>query len=57
MAESLYEKLTNHLLGKRIPQARLTVYEGLGHLFLMEDPDTFNADVQRFIQETSSNQQ
>jgi 3-oxoadipate enol-lactonase len=45
------------LLEKRIPQARLAVYEGLGHLFLMEDPDTFNADVQRFIQESSSDQQ
>jgi pimeloyl-ACP methyl ester carboxylesterase len=43
-------------LGKRIPQARLTIYTGLGHLFLMEDPGTTNADVQRFIQESSSHQ-
>ena len=45
------------LLGKRIPQARLVIYTGLGHLFLMEDPDTTNADVQRFIQESSVNHQ
>ncbi len=44
-------------LGKGIPHARLTIYEGLGHLFLMEDPDTYNADVQRFIIESGSNHQ
>ena len=36
-------------LKERIPQARLKVYEGLGHLFFMEDPDTFNKDVMQFI--------
>jgi pimeloyl-ACP methyl ester carboxylesterase len=41
-------------LGKRIPHSRLAIYTGLGHLFLMEDPDTTNADVQRFIQESSA---
>ena len=45
------------LLEKRIPQARLIIYEGLGHLFLMEDPDTTNADVQQFIRESSANHQ
>jgi 3-oxoadipate enol-lactonase len=39
------------LLNEIIPRAGLTVYEGLGHLFLMEDPDTYNADVQQFIQQ------
>ena len=42
------------LLKEMIPRARLTVYEGLGHLFLMEDPDTYNADVQQFIQQSSA---
>lgn len=45
------------LLEIRIPQARLIIYEGLGHLFLMEDPDTTNADVQQFIRESSANHQ
>ena len=34
-----------HILKEKIPQARLAVYEGLGHLFLMEAPGTCNADV------------
>jgi 3-oxoadipate enol-lactonase len=42
------------LLKEMIPRARLAVYEGLGHLFLMEDPDTFNADVQLFIRQFAS---
>jgi 3-oxoadipate enol-lactonase len=42
------------LLKERIPDARLVIYEGLGHLFLMEDPGTCNADVQLFIQEASA---
>jgi 3-oxoadipate enol-lactonase len=36
-------------LKERIPHARLKIYEGLGHLFLMEDPDSFNRDVIAFI--------
>ncbi len=44
-------------LEKKIPHVRLIIYEGLGHLFLMEDADTYNADVQRFIQESSSHRQ
>lgn len=36
-------------LKKRIPQARLKVYEGLGHLFFMEDPDGVNEEVIQFI--------
>ncbi len=36
-------------LKERIPQARLKIYEGLGHLFFMEDPDSFNEDVIQFI--------
>jgi len=35
--------------------ARLIIYEGLGHLFLMEDPNTANADVQRFSQSSAAN--
>jgi pimeloyl-ACP methyl ester carboxylesterase len=45
----------SEVLKKWIPQARLIIYEGLGHLFLMEDPNTANADVQRFIQASSAN--
>jgi 3-oxoadipate enol-lactonase len=37
-------------LKERIPGSRLKIYEGLGHLFLMEDPETFNKDVLDFIQ-------
>lgn len=33
----------------RIPQAQLKIYEGLGHLFFMEDPESFNKDVIAFI--------
>ncbi len=38
-------------LKERLPQARLKIYEGLGHLFFMEDPDTFNKDVIQFIRD------
>ncbi len=37
-------------LKERIPQARLKIYEGLGHLFFMEDPDSFNREVIDFIE-------
>ncbi len=36
-------------LKERIPHARLKIYEGLGHLFLMEDPESFNREVIDFI--------
>ncbi len=42
------------LLKEKIPDARLAVYEGLGHLFLMEDPGTFNADLQLFLQQATA---
>jgi 3-oxoadipate enol-lactonase len=42
------------LLKEMIPRARLTVYEGLGHLFLMEAPDAYNADVQQFVQQSAA---
>jgi 3-oxoadipate enol-lactonase len=42
------------LLKEMIPGARLAVYEGLGHLFLMEDPEPYNADVQLFIQQSAA---
>jgi 3-oxoadipate enol-lactonase len=42
------------LLKEKIPHARLAVYEGLGHLFLMEDPGPFNADLQRFLQQATA---
>jgi hypothetical protein len=32
-----------------MPQARLIGYEGLGHLFFMEDPPATNGDVWEFI--------
>jgi 3-oxoadipate enol-lactonase len=37
-------------LKEGISQAQLKIYEGLGHLFLMEDPETFNKDVLNFVQ-------
>jgi len=43
-----------YLLKEKIPDARLAFYEGLGHLFLMEDPDTFNADVRLFVEKASA---
>lgn len=42
------------LLKEKIPVAKLAIYEGLGHLFLMEDPDTCNADVRLFIEKASA---
>jgi pimeloyl-ACP methyl ester carboxylesterase len=36
-------------LQEGIPKAALKMYPGLGHLFLMEDPDSFNRDVLTFI--------
>jgi 3-oxoadipate enol-lactonase len=40
-------------LRENIPGAELKFYEGLGHLFLMEDPDSFNQDVLTFIRQTA----
>jgi pimeloyl-ACP methyl ester carboxylesterase len=40
-------------LRERIPGAELILYPGLGHLFLMEDPDSFNRDVLTFIRKTA----
>jgi 3-oxoadipate enol-lactonase len=37
-------------LKEGIPQAQLKTYDGLGHLFFMEAPDTFNKDVITFIE-------
>jgi 3-oxoadipate enol-lactonase len=50
-ADRLLPVANAFLLKEKIPRARLAVYEGLGHLFLMEDPDTINADVQLFIRQ------
>ncbi len=32
-----------------MPQARLIGYEGLGHLFFMENPPAVNGDIREFI--------
>jgi pimeloyl-ACP methyl ester carboxylesterase len=40
-------------LQEGIPGAELSLYAGLGHLFLMEDPDSFNQDVLDFIQKAA----
>jgi hypothetical protein len=31
----------------------MKLYSGLGHLFLMEDPDSFNQDVLTFIRKAA----
>jgi 3-oxoadipate enol-lactonase len=36
-------------LKEGIPLAHLKIYQGLGHLFLMEEPEAFNNDVLAFI--------
>jgi pimeloyl-ACP methyl ester carboxylesterase len=41
-------------LREKISDARLVIYGGLGHLFLMEDPGTCNADLQFFVQQASA---
>jgi 3-oxoadipate enol-lactonase len=41
-------------LKERIRQARLKIFEGLGHLFFMEDPETFNRDVLEFVRNRDS---
>lgn len=36
-------------LRELIPRSELRIYEGLGHLFFMEDPEPYNRDVIEFI--------
>ena len=38
-----------HLLAERIPDARLVMFPGRGHLFLWEDPDGFVEAVTSFL--------
>jgi 3-oxoadipate enol-lactonase len=40
-------------LWEGIPGAAIKMYAGLGHLFLMEDPDSFNQDVLNFIRKAA----
>jgi 3-oxoadipate enol-lactonase len=40
-------------LKEGIPRSRLKIFEGLGHLFLMEDPEPFNQAVLDFIKNSS----
>ena len=37
------------LLAERIPDARVQLFEGRGHLFFWEDPDGFVAAVEDFL--------
>lgn len=40
-----------HNLHKKIPNSKLTIYEGLGHQFFVEIPEKFNQDVIDFLTE------
>ena len=37
------------LLAERIPDSRVRLFEGRGHLFFWEDPDGFVAAVEEFL--------
>ena len=37
------------LLGRLLPNARVSVYEGLGHLFFWSEPERFVRDVEEFL--------
>lgn len=45
-----------HVLAGRIPNARLVVFEGAGHLVFWERAEEFNAEVIRFLREVDRNE-
>jgi pimeloyl-ACP methyl ester carboxylesterase len=45
-----------HLLASRIPNARLVVFEGAGHLLFWERAEELNTEVIRFLREVDHNQ-
>jgi pimeloyl-ACP methyl ester carboxylesterase len=40
-----------HTLHEQIPESRLLVYENVGHMLNMEQPDRFNADLDAFLKQ------
>lgn len=48
-ADSVVDPRNAHLLADRIPNARLVMFPGRGHLFLWEDPDGFVEAVTSFL--------
>jgi len=45
-----------HLIASRIPNARLVVFEGAGHLVIWERAEEVNAEVARFLQKVDRSQ-
>jgi 3-oxoadipate enol-lactonase len=52
-ADRLLSVFNAEQLHKLIPHSQLKIYDGLGHLFFMEDADTFNKDVVEFIRKSA----
>lgn len=48
-ADRLLPVFNAQQLRELIPHSELRIYEGLGHLFFMEDPEPYNRDVIEFI--------
>lgn len=48
-ADRLLPVFNAQQLRELIPHSDLKIYEGLGHLFFMEDPESYNRDVIEFI--------
>jgi pimeloyl-ACP methyl ester carboxylesterase len=40
---------SSDVLAERIPDARLAVIPGTGHLFFLEDPDTSQREIEAFL--------
>jgi 3-oxoadipate enol-lactonase len=47
--DALIPAENSRILAERIPHARLQVFEGGGHQFLIEQPDQFNKAVLEFL--------
>jgi pimeloyl-ACP methyl ester carboxylesterase len=43
-----------HELGSRIPDSRVKVYEGIGHMLNLEAPERFREDLGAFLNEVES---
>lgn len=46
--DKVFEPLA-HILGEKIPNSSLSIFEGIGHMINLEDPERFNKELDEFI--------